>query len=70
MIVDVTQYMYTGTKILFFVLLLLYTIHGALLAYHWYTYGSSKHISIIALSTYLAGGAVLFLTFSLGFNSL
>lgn len=70
MTIDVTQFMYVGTEIFFFVLLLLYTIHGGLLAYHWYTYGSSRHISIIALSVYLAGGAVLFLTLSLGLNSL
>lgn len=64
------QYMHTGSEIIFFVLILFFTIHGTFLAYHWFTYGTSKQISLIALATYLTGGAVLFLTLSLGINTL
>lgn len=67
---DLTALMRTGTGILFFVLLLLFTLHGCFLAYHWFTYGSDKKMSAIALSVYLTGGAVLFLTFSFGINTL
>jgi hypothetical protein len=67
---DLKSLMFVGTEMLFFVLLLLYIIHGFILSYHWFTYGSNKEISLIALSVYLAGGAVLFLTLSLGLNTL
>ncbi len=64
------HYMHFGSEMLFFILILFFTIHGTFLAYHWFTYGTSKHISLIALATYLTGGAVLFLTLSLGINTL
>ena len=67
---NLNSFMYLGTEILFFALLLFYTIHGCFLAYHWFTYGSSRRISTIALSVYLAGGAVLFLTLSFGLSTL
>lgn len=69
-LVNLDSLIHTGTGILFFVLLLFYTIHGCFLAYHWFTYGSNREMSIIALTVYLVGGAVLFLTFSLGLNTL
>jgi hypothetical protein len=47
---------------MFFVLLLIFSIYGIFLAYHWYTFGESKNTSTIALAVYLCGGAVLFLT--------
>ncbi len=47
---------------LFFFLLFLFTLYGVFLAYHWFTFGTSKHTSQLALVVYLAGGAVLFLT--------
>lgn len=47
---------------LFFVLLLIFTLYGVVVGYHWFRFGASKHTSMIALAVYLVGGAVLFLT--------
>ncbi len=47
---------------LFWVLLLVFTLHILFLGYHWFAYGTSKRISLIALASYLSGGAVLFMT--------
>ncbi len=57
-------------EILFFLLLLAFTIQSVFLSYHWFTYGSSRKISLTALSVYLMGGAILFLTFSVALNSI
>ena len=59
-----------SVQILFYLLLIAFTIHSVFLAYHWFTYGNSKHISMIALATYLSGGAILLLTFSLAIQAL
>ncbi len=53
-----------GMYILFYVLLVIFALQSIFLAYHWFTYGSSKQISLVALSIYLAGGALLFITLS------
>jgi len=62
--------LFSGLQVLFFILLLCFTIHTLFLSYHWFTYGSNRRVSLIALSIYLAGGAILFLTFSIGLQSL
>jgi hypothetical protein len=59
-----------GMILLFYVLLLFFVIQGAILGYHWFKYGTSYHISLIALVTYLAGGAFLFLTLSIAMNAI
>lgn len=59
-----------GIQILFYVLLIAFTIHTVFLSYHWFAYGNSKHISMLALATYLSGGAILLLTFSLALQAL
>ncbi len=61
---DLTALTHTGLEGLFYVLLLTFTIHALFLAYHWFTYGSNRRVSLIALATYLTGGAVLFLTYA------
>ncbi len=53
-----------GTEGLFYVLLFLFVIHAIFLTYHWFTFGTSKKTSTLALAIYLGGGAVLFLTLS------
>ncbi len=50
---------------IFYGLLLAFTLYGIFLAYHWYTFGTSKNTSTMALVIYLLGGAVLFLTLSI-----
>ena len=64
------EFMYLGTEGLFFILLLAYTVHGVFLAYHWFTYGSSKNFPLIALTAYLVGGAILFLTLAISLQLL
>lgn len=59
-----------GIEGLFYILLLTYTVYALFLAYHWFTFGESKRMSLIALATYLIGGAILFLTLSIALNSL
>ncbi len=60
----------TGMQGLFYILLLLFTIQTVFLTYHWFTFGSSKTISLTALAIYLGGGAILFLTLSVALNTL
>ena len=52
-------------ELIFYVLLLVFTIHTLVISYHWFTYGDSKKISTTALIIYLSGGVVLFLTFGI-----
>lgn len=46
---------------LYFVLLFIFSLYGIFLAYHWFTFGTSRHTSTIALAVYLLGGAILFI---------
>jgi len=56
-----SSFLFTADMI-FFVLLFFFSVHAFFLAYHWFTFGTDKKTSMVALATYLAGGAVLFLT--------
>lgn len=56
------DFLSNSTQVLFFILLFFFSVYGLFLAYHWFSFGTSKHTSVIALATYLLGGAVLFLT--------
>ncbi len=47
---------------LFFILLMVFAVYGLFLGYHWFTFGTSRKTSTIALAVYLGGGALLFLT--------
>lgn len=51
-----------GAQGLFFLLLFIFTLQALFLGYHWFSYGSSRSVSLIALAAYLTGGAVLFIT--------
>lgn len=59
---ELTATLPTFIEGMFFVLLFFFSIYGIFLAYHWFTFGTSRHTSTIALAVYLLGGAVLFLT--------
>jgi hypothetical protein len=48
----------------FFIVLAIFTVYTLFLTYHWFTYGTHRHVSMIALSTYLIGSAFAFLTMS------
>lgn len=52
-------------EIIFYILIIIFALHALFLTYHWFTYGDSAKLSMAALAIYLAGGATLFLTFSL-----
>ncbi len=55
-------YIYTvGLEGLFYLMLLIFTINGAFLGYHWYAYGEKRSTASLALTIYLSGGAVLLL---------
>lgn len=49
--------------ITFFLLLFFFSVYGLFLGYHWFTFGTHKRTSTIALAVYLGGGAILFMTF-------
>jgi RsiW-degrading membrane proteinase PrsW (M82 family) len=49
----------SGIELIFYVLTILFCIHAAVLAYHWFSYGDNKQTAWTALATYLIGGAVL-----------
>jgi len=53
-----------GAQGIFYILLFLFTVHAIFLAYHWFSYGTRKEVSLIALAAYLSGGAILLLTLS------
>jgi hypothetical protein len=67
---EISSLVYTGLQGFFYILLLLFSIHTIFLAYHWFKYGSSRTISLSAFAVYLAGSAVLLLTYSLALNAL
>lgn len=56
-------------ELFFYVLLLAFVVQACFLGYHWFTYGSERRISMIALCTYLCGGAILLLTYASGLSS-
>jgi phosphotransferase system glucose/maltose/N-acetylglucosamine-specific IIC component len=60
----------TGVQGLFYLLLCAFALHAVFLAYHWFAFGSSKQVSMIALAIYLSGGAILFMTLSVSLNLL
>jgi hypothetical protein len=59
------EFLALGIEGLYYVLLLMFTIYGVFLAYHWFAFGTSKKTSLLALALYLIGGAILFITLSL-----
>ncbi len=67
---NVSNLTQVGAEGLFYILLIIFTLHALFLGYHWFTYGNNKHISTVALALYLLGGAVLLLTFSLALRAL
>jgi hypothetical protein len=55
----------TGLHILFYVLTLVFVFFSVFTIYHWFTYGSSKHISSFSLAIYLVVSAPLFITMAI-----
>lgn len=68
--IDVNALIRTGGEGLFFLLLLAFAVHAIFVTYHWFSYGSSKNTSLVALALYLTGGAILLLALSVAESSL
>ncbi len=66
---DISPIFSLGIKGLFFVLILFFTFQAVFLAYHWFAYGNDKRTSTLALAIYLAGGAVLLITFAVALTT-
>lgn len=66
---DISPLLTLGLKGLFFIMLIFFTFHAIFLAYHWFSFGSNKSISTLALGIYLAGGAVLLITFAIAMST-
>jgi hypothetical protein len=59
------SFLNTGAELLFYICIGIFALQSLFFAYHWFTYGSSKRISVTALAIYLSGGAVIFMILSL-----
>lgn len=46
---------------LFFLVTLIFLVFTIVVAYHWFTYGNSKKLNMLALAIYLLSSAPLFL---------
>lgn len=68
--ISITSFFQMGIEGLFYVLLFVFTIHAIFLTFHWFSYGSDKRTSLIALAIYLIGGAILFLTLSIALRGI
>lgn len=66
--IPLTSLIPAGIGIYFYTLLLIFTVYGLFLGYHWFTFGESRHTSTIALAAYALGGAILFITLSSALN--
>jgi len=61
------NFMSLGLELVFYVALLFFTMYTLVLAYHWFSYGTSKSISMLSLAVYLLGGAPLFIIMAITF---
>jgi hypothetical protein len=59
MVLNFTGDTHTVLQLLFFIMLLFFSVYALLLGYHWFTFGHEKRTAMIALAVYLSGGAVL-----------
>lgn len=66
---DISPLLTLGIKGLFFLLLFFFALQAIFLAYHWFAFGNNKSVSMLALGIYLAGGAVLLITFALALGT-
>ena len=52
----------TGLQALFYLITLFFVLYTVAAAYHWFSYGSERSVSMITLGVYLIVSAPLFLT--------
>lgn len=60
----------SGLQVLFYIAMLCFVVYSVVLAYHWFTYGSNKALSMLSLAVYLIGGAVFLMMMSTSLISL
>lgn len=56
--------------VIFYALMLVFVFFTTFIGYHWFTYGSSKNLSMLALAVFLIVSAPLFLTMSICLRAL
>lgn len=61
------QLLSIGLELLFFVNLLIFTLYTLFLAYHWFSYGTSRSVSLFSLAIFLIGSAPLLIVMSVTF---
>jgi len=59
--IQLTQFTETGAGWLIGLLLLVAFLYACVLAYHWFTYGTSRLVNILSLAAYIGGSALIFL---------
>jgi hypothetical protein len=57
---EITIFLSQGFTLLFYILMLCFSLFSIATFYHWFTFGNSKSISMISLVTYLVVSAPLF----------
>jgi hypothetical protein len=57
-----------GFTLLFYVLTLCFVLFSIATMYHWFTFGSSKSITMISLVTYLVVSAPLFIIMTIALS--
>ncbi len=60
----------TGLQALFYLITLIFVLYSLFIAYHWFTYGSSRTTATISLAIYLLVSAPLFLTMAFSLSVL
>jgi hypothetical protein len=55
----------TGLHALFYIVTLLFVFYSVCIAFHWFSYGSSKSMSMLSMAIYLIVSAPLFLAMAL-----
>jgi len=56
--------------LLFHIATLVFVVYSASLAYHWFTYGEKRAVSMLTLMVYLCGSAVLYIAMAVSLFSL
>lgn len=64
---DFGEFLPIGFEIFFYALVLIFLIYSLFLVYHWFSYGTNKATSMLALLIYLFGSVPFLLIMSFTF---
>jgi hypothetical protein len=59
------EFIPNALEAMFYIAMLLFVLYSLALSYHWFSYGSSRLISMTTLAVYLIVSAPLFLTMAI-----